>query len=66
MSTTTALQDSARRKVRVVAAEQTPASAELFKLVAAKRQVWTLPEWNTQLAALDACDLSVADWLLTL
>ncbi len=61
-----ALAEHARRKVRIVAGERGPHADAIFDLLALTRRDWTLPDWGLALVALDRCELSVADWFLTL
>ena len=53
----------AHRIVRVLAAESSEFTAALF-LVARERKVkWELQEWEAVLADIDACELTVGEWL---
>ena len=51
------------RKVRRVMARNDQATEELCALAMGARIDWTLPDWRAMLQELDACELSVTDWL---
>lgn len=57
------LASAGRRKIRVIAQEDSEASAALFFLASEGRVDWTASDWNRLLAELDACDLTATAWL---
>lgn len=61
-----ALMVKPNRRIRVIAGEDSEASAALFYLVkhALRPGDITLPQWVSILETLDSCELSAADWLL--
>lgn len=63
MSAADALLPHAARTVRNVMRRNDDASEALASVAADARQAWTLAEWNAELARLNACSSTVADWL---
>jgi hypothetical protein len=52
-------------KVRILAHTPCPAASALFDHAAARlnKHTWTVGEWKALMAVLDACELTVAEWL---
>lgn len=57
------LQDASHRVVRAVAREDSDASRALFAVILEARRDWPYALWLAELAALDACTLTVGAWL---